>query len=459
MKKRLLVALGACLATTPGCSEEGTELAPTLSIVSGNDQTDTIRATLTKGLVVQLVNEPGPPYGGTVDFVAIEQPGAWLWVGDGVQDFSTKQVSVGTDANGRAAARIRYGGTTGVALVEIKVERYGLTDTASFIIAAGKPVGIRVTPKDTILPSGRTVTYSGRLIDSGQNPVAGPVAFSATGGLAVDAQARVTTGTSGSYWVKVQGTVDQRAAADSSRLVVAPPAQIVWWDFGFGGGTPALVLSDLTGSNRRTLSPGKYGGSSWHPTADRVVTIRNDSLAVIDLDGRVSLVPTGAAAGPSWPVYSPDGQWIYFHAAFSGVYRVKPDGSGLTNLTGQSGDMPDISPDGASMLYIDGQTRNVIRQSLVTGERQAVATGGWVFPRWAPDGQWIAALTAENRAVYLMRPDGSELHRVGEAGLWTGSFSPDGRWLIGGDNLTSVLDLQTGIVTAAWRGSFPAWRH
>ena len=62
-------------------------------------------------------------------------------------------------------------------------------------------------------------------------------------------------------------------------------------------------------------------------------------------------------------------------------------------------------------------------------------------PTWSPDGRWIAFVSdRENRdqgrgfnSIYVMRPDGSQLHKVGLSSPATGTrviaWSPDSQWL------------------------------
>jgi len=58
-----------------------------------------------------------------------------------------------------------------------------------------------------------------------------------------------------------------------------------------------------------------------------------------------------------------------------------------------------------------------------------------ISPAFSPDGQWIAYTS--NDGIYLIRPDGSENHRIVKSdvvnpGFWppVASWSPDGQWIV-----------------------------
>ncbi len=110
----------------------------------------------------------------------------------------------------------------------------------------------------------------------------------------------------------------------------------------------------------------------------------------------------GGAAHYGWPRWSPDGEWLFFYAQMVsgtspwGLYRARPDGSELT------------------LLNVDNDLSAF-------------------DPAWSPDGAWIAYASQvpgdfdAPGDVWLIRPDGSDAHRVfegahGHHGL---AWSPD----------------------------------
>jgi len=116
-------------------------------------------------------------------------------------------------------------------------------------------------------------------------------------------------------------------------------------------------------------------------------------------------------ANPPWyfePSWSPGGQWIVFEGSQPGggedgrvgqIWKVRADGTGLTQLTGGTYDdrQPNWSPAGDRILF----------------QRQAL-----------PDGDWD---------IYTIVPDGSDLRNVTDnpaADETDASWSPDGAWIV-----------------------------
>ncbi|WP_336517050.1 TolB family protein [Pollutibacter soli] len=112
------------------------------------------------------------------------------------------------------------------------------------------------------------------------------------------------------------------------------------------------------------------------------------------------------------PEYSYDGQWIYFNSNRTGrmhLYRMKPDGSGQTQLTSDDFDnwFAHPSPDNQHIYYIaylqdqkgqhpfgkDVKLRLMNVETKVIKDLTPVFFGGQGtinVPAWSPDGEWIA---------------------------------------------------------------------
>ena len=222
-------------------------------------------------------------------------------------------------------------------------------------------------------------------------------------------------------------------------------------------------------------------------TLGAIFTIRPDGTGLVQLTHR------GKTLLDTEPDWSPDGRWIVFNRVKAGVYnriyKMRSDGTHLTRLdpSCKNANCEDIgpswSPDGRhiAFLHYDYDTGtgslSVMRPDgthvremtdrwgvgswAPNGKRMAVGRetdrGTAVFTialdgtharrvtpwklqaqvyDWSPDGKWILLLshgdTDRQRNVYLVHPNGNDLHRVtntfthGESN-WGGlSFSPDG---------------------------------
>ena len=146
------------------------------------------------------------------------------------------------------------------------------------------------------------------------------------------------------------------------------------------------------------------------------------------------------------PAWSPDGQSIVFTSDREGsadLFRVKPDGSGLERLTDSPAydDQAAFSADGRQLVFVTtraGGRPNLWTLDIATRRTRPLTSGegGDFRPSWSPDGRWIAFSSSRGRTltfahgrwehlqfadIYVVRPDGSGLKRVGEHGNFCGS--------------------------------------
>ncbi len=161
------------------------------------------------------------------------------------------------------------------------------------------------------------------------------------------------------------------------------------------------------------------------------------------------------------PSFSPDGQWVVFTSDRNGsadLYRVHRDGTGLDRLTDDSAfdDQGALSPDGNTLAFVSSRdvgTANVWLMDLATRRSRNVTkhASGNYRPSWSPDGRWIA-FTSDREgphrrmvipgccgwelmqftALYIVRPDGSDLRRLTAAGGSVASpkWDPSGRRIV-----------------------------
>ncbi|HUF54676.1 MAG TPA: LpqB family beta-propeller domain-containing protein [Dehalococcoidia bacterium] len=121
------------------------------------------------------------------------------------------------------------------------------------------------------------------------------------------------------------------------------------------------------------------------------------------------------------------------------IYRVRADGSGLTNLTNDPGDDAtsgfneganfDWSPDGERIAFVSYRagTRGIYVMNSDGSAQTAISTAHDASqPRWSPDGESVMFVsdTDGRESIYLAKADGT-----GETRLHDGSapdWSPDG---------------------------------
>ena len=159
--------------------------------------------------------------------------------------------------------------------------------------------------------------------------------------------------------------------------------------------------------------------------------------------------------------WSPDGSRIAFvgtdtdfKGSLKALYTVQPDGSALTRI----GDVNVYgtrhaawSPDGSRLAFIgqvnsaDGNSSYSLFTAKVDGSSLTMlGSTGWPdalepLLAWSPDGAWLAfqgvywtSSDSIGPAVYIARPDGTELRQVGSRYLGPVSWTPDSKEVLFG---------------------------
>jgi hypothetical protein len=425
-------------------------VGPSLRIVASSALSDTISALPTQGLVVQVLNAAGRPDPGVE--VRFEVVGDRMHVrGAGQSTFGAAGSAV-TDAAGQASVGIRYGLIIGPAAIAVSVPTRSLADTARFTVLPGAATRLFLLPRDTVVNLGTSFTYRSATFDRAGNARADPVIHEAVGTAArVDPSGRSSAEAFGISRVRVRATVGSTILVDSGGVAVVSPVQVVWND------QSNLVLGELTGTVQRVIGPNGVN-ASWEPGGRRLVFIRLGALVIADLDAGETVLPTPAATVPEW---SADG-YIYFASArvesgpggvrrYSEIMRIRPDGTGREVLAAAGGiaNHPTASPDGRSLAFSSSSRIVVLDFSTNTTRGIAVEADA---PHWSPDGQWIAFLRVPvpfgtYPDLMLVRPDGSDLHRIGDHGLLHTSgieWSPDSRWIVGVEKHPTLVDVSSG---------------
>lgn len=111
-----------------------------------------------------------------------------------------------------------------------------------------------------------------------------------------------------------------------------------------------IWVVDADGTNARQVTqrtPGRSWdfGPQWSPDGTSLAFFRLDhrtdteAVFTVKVDGASEFRVTPRALNAANPNWSPDGRWILFSAesknGASNIYRVRPDGTRLTNLTRQ----------------------------------------------------------------------------------------------------------------------------
>ena len=192
-----------------------------------------------------------------------------------------------------------------------------------------------------------------------------------------------------------------------------------------------IYVMDADGSDQRRLTTDDagYRSPSFSPDGEHIASARNDDdIFVMDDDGGnqrniSNLAPPRFAIEPTW---SPDGDQIAF-SLFTGsdfeIFVIRPDGSGLTNLTNENAlDFEATwSPDGEQIAFgrfASGATEVWAMNSDGSGQRNLTndpAADG--LPAWSPDGEQIAFVSSrDGGGIFVMGAGGGTASRISPTG-------------------------------------------
>jgi Tol biopolymer transport system component len=290
------------------------------------------------------------------------------------------------------------------------------------------------------------------------------------------------------------------AAVPAGRIDAARPPQLisfVGYASGLVGAPAAVYVLRPDGRRLRKVADASPGSDppAWAPNGRSLVVPSPGGLVLLDADGRPmgSLTASAADRKPAW---SPDGRRVAFlrrSGARSSLLAVRPDGSGLRQLThavrgidsfawasdskrllvgwtvageprfgvvtasgrlrvlrpGRCVATPTWSPDGREVAFAGGcRGRSRIGvETLATGRvRWLTRAGGGLYsdgdPAWSPDGRRIAFARVWNQGdagtpsvLMTVRPNGTHLTALGQLGALSEldeapQWSLDGRYLL-----------------------------
>jgi hypothetical protein len=161
---------------------------------------------------------------------------------------------------------------------------------------------------------------------------------------------------------------------------------------------------------------------------------QNETIFVSRANGRgFRRLTSGASA-----VLSRDGKRVAVTSGFpSRIAVIGADGRGRRPFA--IGGEPDWAPSGKALVFRRdvGESATILLVQPLRGRPRALVrgpfAGGPEGPAWSPDGRWIAyEISSEggSRAgLYLVRPDGSRLHRLVRGDVHPFAWSADGKRL------------------------------
>lgn len=157
--------------------------------------------------------------------------------------------------------------------------------------------------------------------------------------------------------------------------------------------------------------------------------------------------------------WSPDGDWIVFSSDVRqdgnyDIFRVRRDGTQLEAIysSAERKSHARYSPDGRYLVFTagdpnDASTWEIIRLDLVTGERTQMTnnTRRDASPLFSPDGTqilFITMLDGNDNAIALMNADGTETRILynSPGSDWAAAYSPDGNFIVFSANPDGVKD-------------------
>lgn len=178
------------------------------------------------------------------------------------------------------------------------------------------------------------------------------------------------------YRIGIDGTGLERVTQDADRDIhpyISPDGRSLLFNSTRGNGSLDVYRMDLGSKEvaRITNTKMEETCARFSPDMGHIVMLRNDATQddVVIMDMKTGLV-TDLTRTPNvidgWPMYSQDGQWIYYSTMVSGqhsIHRVQPDGSDDETLTraapGEEDGRAFIGRDGRTVIYNKRHGRSI----------------------------------------------------------------------------------------------------
>jgi Tol biopolymer transport system component len=198
-------------------------------------------------------------------------------------------------------------------------------------------------------------------------------------------------------------------------------------------GASQLWLYSLATKEVRYLTEGHF--ASWSPSGETLVYTLGSALWTINVASgeKQPLSSFDLTFQPRW---SPTSQTILFvrWAPSQGLWAIEADGSNLREL-GIGSFSADWAPEGTSFVCTSPGLYHLLKGTLLgTPPDTLIASTPSLcnYPRWAPDGSWIAYYRFSGgfpEGLWIVRSDGTGAHEI-IAGGRRSSWSPDGTQIV-----------------------------
>ena len=209
-----------------------------------------------------------------------------------------------------------------------------------------------------------------------------------------------------------------------------------------GTGPWGLVLYNLDSSQEQVVTTAGNWGALSPDGSQAAYSGLSNEIHVVDLALQADKVLPGAGGfNLRW---SPDGQQIAYigsgNDTINSVWTISTDGAQQPRQIAEWSYATIVgwSPDGTQLYFAvpftGGSAWNVYSFAVEAGITQELftienGTPKFLNPLLSPDGEWIAYRGRDNSSVYLVRPDGSDMHLLVEnAGVVAMAWSRSG-WL------------------------------
>lgn len=486
---QFLVGSAIATAVALGCGGGGDTVGPGhqpkptigITVIAGANATDTIGATLTQALTVEVRDSSGALAPNTiVRFTSLPAKVVNNTSVMGVQvapldqnTFSTFAAPT-TDATGRASVLVQLGSVAGQVKLVAAAPTLAIADTVQFTVMPGAAASLVSAVADTGIIVGHAVSLGIAVVDRAGNPRTDPVNFDPPSAPSV-----ATVSTSGIVTGVTVGHTTISAHVGTSSVTtsveVVPDGTIAVYD----GSKNELSTVNLDGSGYHVIGkPAGWdaNGLSWmssgnllYSAASRMYTMTPAGLTA-PLDATIA-----AGSDQEWPEYNAAAHATFYTSVVSGGYNWRlwkraDDGTTTEVMAEPVGVLEwrsTASPDGTKLAYISTTGNGAIIKvyDMVAGTTSAWSVQGQV-PRWSPAGNLIAFVPARGGPLYVMNPDGSNVRTLTTRTYPESrvDWSPDGGWIIAKSDAGS-LDLVSPtngtILSLPYlaRFSSPAWKR